>query len=180
MALLEIIPVWIIEIPDHLKTQEMCDEAADIEPCSLGYVLDHLKTQEMCNEAVCNNPAVFFLVPDRFKTQEMCNEAIEVDLWSLYDVPDHLKTQKMCDKAVGSDSYSLQFVPDWFVIEQQIKIWHDNDDWHDDDELIEWYDGYKKRKAQKAKIKEELLPIVWHPDRVKDWCMSEDEKGVWK
>ena len=43
----------------------------------------------------------------------------------------------MCDKAVGSDSYSLQFVPDWFVIEQQIKIWHDSDDWHDDDELIE-------------------------------------------
>ena len=56
----------------------------------------------------------------------------------------------------------MQFVPDWFVTEQQIKIWHDSDNWHDDDELIEWYDGYKKRKAQKEKIKEELLPIIWH------------------
>ena len=37
-------------------------------------------------------------------------------------------------------------------------------------------DGYQKRKAQKAKTKEELLPITWHPSRYWDWCMSEDEK----
>ena len=41
---------------------------------------------------------------------------------------------------------------------------------------MEWYEGYKKRKAQKAKIKEELIPIAWHPSRWWDWCMSEDEK----
>ena len=34
----------------------------------------------------------------------------------------------------------------------------------------------KKRKAQKASIAEELLPIVWHPLRHWDWCMSEGEK----
>ena len=37
-----------------------------------------------------------------------------------------------------------------------------------------------KKKAQKTSIKEELIPIAWHPDRVMDWCMSEDEKGMWK
>ena len=37
-------------------------------------------------------------------------------------------------------------------------------------------EAYKQRKAQKAKIKEELLPVAWHPDRVIDWCFSEDEK----
>ena len=42
--------------------------------------------------------------------------------------------------------------------------------------MIEWYKGYKKRMAQKANIKEELLPIAWHPDHVMDWCVSEDEK----
>ena len=26
--------------------------------------------------------------------------------------------------------------------------------------IFEWYDGYKKRKAQKTSIKEELLPIA--------------------
>ena len=39
---------------------------------------------------------------------------------------------------------------------------------------------YEKRKAQKAKIKEELMPIAWHPNRVMDWCMPEDENRRWK
>ena len=47
-----------------------------------------------------------------------------------------------------------------------------------------WLKGYNQRKAQKAKIKEELLPIAWHPDRVIDWCFSEDKKKdlekLWK
>ena len=63
---------------------------------------------------------------------------------------------------------------------QQIKVLHDDDEYCDDDELIEWYNGYQKRKAQKAKIKEELSPITWNPDRVIHWCMSKDEKGWWK
>ena len=34
----------------------------------------------------------------------------------------------------------------------------------------------KKRKAQKAQIKKELMPIAGHPSRYWDWCISEDEK----
>ena len=90
----------------------------------------------------------------------MYNEAFKVDLWSLYDIPDNLTTQGMCDDAVGSNLHSLQFVPDWFVTEQQIKVWHDSDDWHDDDELIEWYKNYKKRKAQKAKIRKNFCLLL--------------------
>ena len=64
-------------------------------------------------------------------------------------------------------------------------IWGWHDDYYDndgnylvddEDKLFAWYNGYKKWKAQKAKIKEELLPIAWHPDRVMDWCMSEEER----
>ena len=46
----------------------------------------------------------------------------------------------------------MQCVPDWFVTEQQLKIWHDEDN------FFEWYDGYQKRKAQKAQIKKQLVP----------------------
>ena len=35
---------------------------------------------------------------------------------------------------------------------------HLDDD--DEDHFFKWCDGYKKRKAQKASIKEELLPIA--------------------
>ena len=37
-------------------------------------------------------------------------------------------------------------------------------------------DEWNKRQAQKAKIKEELMPIAWNPSRWWDWCMSVDEK----
>ena len=64
MALHESTPRWIIEIPDHLKTQEMHDKAVRIGPWSLRYVPDHLKTQEMCNVAVELDPYALICVPD--------------------------------------------------------------------------------------------------------------------
>ena len=172
----ESFPRWMREIPEHFKTQEMCNETVAQFSYALRYVPDHLKTQEMCEEAERNNPAVFFLVPDHFKIEEMCKKALEVDPWQLSDIPDYLKKQKMCDKAVKDDPSCLQFVPDWFVTQEQIYIWYDDDYWYHDDELMEWYEGYKKRKAQKAKIKDELMPVAWHPSKWWDWCMSEDEK----
>ena len=121
----------------------------------------------MCEKAVEDEPDTLKFVPDDFKTQRMCERAVEDEPETLEFVPDHIKAQEMCDKAVEEDPCALEFVPDWFVTHQQVKIWHYNDDYDDDDdEIIEWYNGYKKRKAQKAKIKEELLPIARHPDCV--------------
>ena len=93
----------------------------------------------------------------------MCEKAVEKTSHMLCHVPDHFKTQKMCDKVVRDDSFSLPCVPDWFVTQQQVKLWHDDN--KDDDGLTDWYDDYKKLKVQKAQIKEELMPIAWHPSR---------------
>ena len=49
---------------------------------------------------------------------------------------------------------------------QQIKIRHNNQDYCNDDGLIEWYKGYQKRKTQKAQIKKELKPTAWQPARL--------------
>ena len=87
----------------------------------------------------------------------------------------------MCNKAFEKDLFSLKFIPDWFVTKQQLKIWYDDYFYDDDyDEVSCWYNEYKKCKAQKAQTKEELLPIAWHSNHVKDWCMSEDEERLWK
>ena len=124
--------------------------------------------------------------PDHLKTQGMCNEVVSTYPFLLEHVPDHLKTQEMCDKAFWKDTFSLQYISDWFVTQQQIKIWRDDDEHCDDDEdeLIEWYNGYKKRKTQKASIKDELMPIAWHPSRWWNWCMPGDDKKeiekLWK
>ena len=59
---------WIVTIPDHLKTQEMCDEAVHTEPLSLAYAPDCFETQEMCIEAVRNKVCMLLFVPDELKT----------------------------------------------------------------------------------------------------------------
>ena len=93
----------------------------------------------------------------------------------------------MCDKAIKNDPSLFQLVPDWFVTQQQIDIWHDNDDfcndngdyWDDSkDKFFELYNRYKKCKAQKTQIKKELLPIAWHPSRWWDWCQKTKKKRL--
>ena len=105
-------------------------------------------------------------------------KALEAGSWLLNDVPDHFKMQEICDKAVRDDSSYLRYVPDWFVTREGVYMWYNDSDYYDDDEdkFFKWYNDYKKRKAQKVSIKEELLPIAWHPSRWWDWCVSEDEK----
>ena len=93
-------------------------------------------------------------------TQKICEQDALENPWMIVFVPDQYKTQEMCEKAVEEDPYSLQLVPDWFVMQDQVKIWYDDDDYCNDDELITWYDAYKKRRAQKVEIKEDLMPIA--------------------
>ena len=177
---------WTVAIPNHLKTQEMCNEAVRINSLLLAYVLDRFKTQEMCNDAAEKDLYMLRHVPDHFWPQEMLNEIMRTMPDAFYSISDHFKTQEMCDKAVKEDSFSLEYVPDWFVTQEQIGLWDDKCyEWYDDgkdrffddddeDNPFDWYEGYQKRKVQKASIKEELMLIAWHPSRWRDWCMSED------
>ena len=121
-------------------------------------------------------PYALGYVPDNFKTQKMRKKATEEDPWQLHTTPDRFKNQEMCDKVVEAGPYQLKDVHDWFVTDEEIKIWRDDNNYCNDHELIKWYKRYQKRKAQKAPVKEELMPIAWHPSRSWDWCMSEDEK----
>ena len=152
-------------------TQEMCNEAVQSDPEMLEHVPDQYKTQKMCNEAVQRVPCMFEHVPDQYKTQKMCNEAVEKNPYMFEYVPDQYKTQKMCNEAVQGVPWMFEHVPDQFVTQE---MWHEAFD--DDDELITWCDAYIKCKTQKAKIKEELMPVAWHPDRWWNWCVPEDEK----
>ena len=53
----------------------------------------------------------------------------------------------MCDKVVKNDAFSLVCVPDWFVAQQHIELWDDDDDYYVDDEILKWYEGYKEPKT---------------------------------
>ena len=54
----------------------------------------------------------------------------------------------------------LKYVLDWFVTQQQVKLWDDDNDYCNDDGYIKSHNGYQKRKDQKAKIEEELICIT--------------------
>ena len=99
----------------------------------------------------------------------MCIEVVEKCPWLLTCVLDHFKTQEVCDKAIGAGSYILWHIPDWFVKQRPLEIRHNY-------KCDKWYDRYQKRKAQKAQIKKDLMPIVWYPSRWWDWCVPNDEK----
>ena len=119
-------------------------------------------------------------VPDHLKTKTRCDRVIEKNPYMLRYAPDYFKTRKMCEGVFEKYPWTLKYVPNWFVTQQQIGLWHDyhcprHCTYHNN-EMIKWYDGYKKRKAKKALTKEELIPVTWHPSRYWDWYMSEDEK----
>ena len=57
-------------VPDHFRTQEMCNEAVYIGPRSLAFVPDHFKTEEMCDKAARDDPSSLRYVPDWFVTRE--------------------------------------------------------------------------------------------------------------
>ena len=69
-------PVWIRKIPDHLITQEICNEAVRIEPHLFEVVLHRFKTHEMCNDAMLREAFTLYCVSEDLKNQEICNEAV--------------------------------------------------------------------------------------------------------
>ena len=170
-------PYALYYVPNHLKTQEMCKETVHNGLCMQKFVPDHLRTQEMCNAIMRIMPEAFHRITDHFKTQELCIKVVQADPLNLGNVLDHLKTKEMCDATMREGPSSLIYVPDWLVMQQHVKLWHDDDgSYDDDDEIIEWYDSYQKRKVQKAKIIKEVMTVAWHPSRWRDWWMSEDKK----
>ena len=46
--------------------------------------------------------------------------------------------------------YTLRFVRDLSVTQQQVKIWHDDSYYCDDDKLIKWYEILEKTQVSKS------------------------------
>ena len=86
--------------------------------------------QEAYDEAVARRqsplPEIYLI---RIKAKD-----VGIEPRFLLFVPDHFKIYEMCEKAVKKYLWLLKYVPDWFVTHEQIKIWHDNDDYYNDDE----------------------------------------------
>ena len=159
-------------IPDRFKTQEMCDKTVVEDPLNLKYVPDRFKTQEMCDEATKSKPYCINYVPNRFKTQEMCDDAIEEEPYKIHNIPNRFKTVWMCNKAIIRDPIAFKVIPDYLITCDMCTI----SESYEGGIYKQDVDAYKKRKEQRALIKEQIIAVAWHPDRVTDWCFDEEEK----
>ena len=92
----------------------------------------------------------------------MCNEAVQTHPLMIEHVPDQFVTQEMYNKAVNKSPCVL------WCYERYVLWCYEG--------YVLWYKGYQQCKAQKAKIKEELMSVAWHPDRWWNWCVPEHEK----
>ena len=72
----------------------MCIKAVEEDPRMLRHVPDHFKTQEICNNAVEKNPQALQDVPFHFKAQEMGEKAVEKTSWVLEIAPDSVRHRR--------------------------------------------------------------------------------------
>ena len=56
-------------IPDHVKTQERCKKAVEVDPSFLQLVHDHFKMKEISDKAVKDDSSSLQFVPDWFITR---------------------------------------------------------------------------------------------------------------
>ena len=45
-------PYALWRVPNHFKTQEMCEKAIEEDPWALRFIPDHFKTKNICEKSV--------------------------------------------------------------------------------------------------------------------------------
>ena len=63
-------PAVFFLVPESFKTEEMSNEAVEVDPWQLKDVPDHFETQEMCDDAMWEDSFSLQYVPDWFVMQQ--------------------------------------------------------------------------------------------------------------
>ena len=188
-------PYTLEYFPECYKTKEMCRRA--VRRCFFvsNVIPDKYKTQEICNLAVSLYFSFMVYCPYKYLTQEMCDETGNDSLAVLELISDWFVTSKMIKKlftALYADDNILYFNEDSgdAVVNYNemgivnIELNEINLDINFDEEdpntilirLLAWHTKSEKCKELKKELNKELMSVVCHPKRWRDWCVSEDEK----
>ena len=155
-----------------IKTQEMCDTVVSEDPSLIIYCLDKYKTQRMYDEAVDDCLAVLKFVFDWFVAGEMITKLFI----SLYADENIL----YFNEAFGDAVFNWNGMSILNIDLKNINLDNNFDEDNPDSIILirfcAWRNKFEKCKELKKELHEELMLVVWHPNRQWDWCMSEDEK----
>ena len=109
---LDVFKQKLMDVPESLRTKEVCLAAVQRNGYELKYVPDELKTREICEAAVQKEGVALVYVPDDLKTKELCMMAVQKTGWALEYVPRNMRTPEICEAAVQQDRRILRYVSD--------------------------------------------------------------------
>ena len=66
----------VIFVPDNLKTEKICKNAAKKLPFETRHLHDQYKTKKICDKALLENGVTLKSVSNCYKNQEICNKAV--------------------------------------------------------------------------------------------------------
>jgi len=103
---------WTLKwVPEHLRTEELCEIAVERTGVALLFVPESLRNEELCRMAVTQEGIALEYVPEKLCTLEICEIAVEKNGMSLGYVPIDFQTPELCRIAVGQNGRALFSVP---------------------------------------------------------------------
>jgi len=100
------------EVPNNLKTPEICRIAVKYDGKDIKYVPEEKRDFDICTTAIIDKNAILQYIPNEHKTYENCFIAVISSGNELEYVPDELKTKELCYIAIRNDGYALEYVPE--------------------------------------------------------------------
>ena len=108
-------------VPTPLRTKELCEAAlhgkSQGSRLAFADIPDQLKTPEMCLEAVTKWGYGLAHVPRAYRTAEICLAAVKNQSGALEYVPKDLITLEMCVIASKDRAFCIEYVPEHLVNE---------------------------------------------------------------
>lgn len=146
---------WLLRlVPDHFKTQGQCTKS---NTCYKGSIIILRHKECVLKQYADRN---IFYLPKKGTQRTIVSGIDSQSSQYIGDVCVKIftccaiclwfrKTQEICTKIIEKNPGNLLDVNDSFVRLRIVEIRHDYEDHLDDNELAEWYNGYKKREALK-------------------------------
>lgn len=117
--------LFLKDIPDKFKTDEIAKIACEHTPQALAWVPYRLKTKELCLKAAQQNGLCLQNIPltiftkkifffDRLELNHLFKQAVIQNGLALQFVPKFFITDELCKQAVEKDGRALEFVPKKF------------------------------------------------------------------
>ena len=106
----------ISDVPEKYLTYDICIKKVKMYSDNIKYVPDHLKTQELCNIAIFDGFYVDYCncisyIPDKFITKEICEESLWKEEEPLLTLPEKFITMELCYDAICNNGEDIMNVP---------------------------------------------------------------------